>query len=216
MSKKKSFAIFGLGRYGRAIAEELVAHGADVIAIDKDENIVEEASLGLPVCKCADITDSAVIEQLGIANMDVVVIAIASSLDASIMATLLCKEAGVPMVIAKCGSFMHQKILQKIGADKIVFPEAESGARLAKNLLTSNFVDMMELSDKVSIAELEVKKEWLGKNLAELHLRSDYSLNVVAIKKDDNVETEIDPLLPLTKDMKLIVVIKTSKLSSLA
>ena len=216
MSKKKSFAIFGLGRYGRAIAEELVAHGADVIAIDKDENIVEEASLGLPVCKCADITDSAVIEQLGIANMDVVVIAIASSLDASIMATLLCKEAGVPMVIAKCGSFMHQKILQKIGADKIVFPEAESGARLAKNLLTSNFVDMMELSDKVSIAELEVKKEWLGKNLAELHLRSEYSLNVVAIKKDGNVETEIDPFLPLTKDMNLIGVIKTSKLSSLA
>ena len=129
MSKKKSFAIFGLGRYGRAIAEELVAHGADVIAVDKDEDIVEEASLGLPVCKCADITDSAVIEQLGIANMDVVVIAIASSLDASIMATLLCKEAGVPMVIAKCGSFMHQKILQKIGADKIVFPEADSGAR---------------------------------------------------------------------------------------
>ena len=169
MSKKKSFAIFGLGRYGRAIAEELVAHGADVIAVDKDEDIVDEASLGLPVCKCADITDSAVIEQLGIANMDVVVIAIASSLDASIMATLLCKEAGVPMVIAKCGSFMHQKILQKIGADKIVFPEAESGTRLAKNLLTSNFVDMMELSDKVSIAELEVKKEWLGKNLAELH-----------------------------------------------
>ena len=112
MSKKKSFAIFGLGRYGRAIAEELVAHGADVIAVDKDEDIVEEASLGLPVCKCADITDSAVIEQLGIANMDVVVIAIASSLDASIMATLLCTEAGVPMVIAKCGSFMHQKILQ--------------------------------------------------------------------------------------------------------
>ena len=216
MSKKKSFAIFGLGRYGRAIAEELVARGADVIAVDKDEDIVEEASLGLPVCKCADITDSAVIEQLGIANMDVVVIAIASSLDASIMATLLCKEAGVPMVIAKCGSFMHQKILQKIGADKIVFPEAESGARLAKNLLTSNFVDMMELSDKVSIAELEVKKEWLGKNLAELHLRSEYSLNVVAIKKDGNVETEIDPFLPLTKDMKLIVVIKTSKLSSLA
>ena len=216
MSKKKSFAIFGLGRYGRAIAEELVAHGADVIAVDKDEDIVEEASLVLPVCKCADITDSAVIEQLGIANMDVVVIAIASSLDASIMATLLCKEAGVPMVIAKYGSFMHQKILQKIGADKIVFPEAESGARLAKNLLTSNFVDMMELSDKVSIAELEVKKEWLGKNLAELHLRSEYSLNVVAIKKDGNVETEIDPFLPLTKDMKLIVVIKTSKLSSLA
>ena len=216
MSKKKSFAIFGLGRYGRAIAEELVAHGADVIAVDKDEDIVEEASLVLPVCKCADITDSAVIEQLGIANMDVVVIAIASSLDASIMATLLCKEAGVPMVIAKCGSCMHQKILQKIGADKIVFPEAESGARLAKNLLTSNFVDMMELSDKVSIAELEVKKEWLGKNLAELHLRSEYSLNVVAIKKDGNVETEIDPFLPLTKDMKLIVVIKTSKLSSLA
>ena len=216
MSKKKSFAIFGLGRYGRAIAEELVNHGADVIAVDKDEELVEEASLILPVCKCADITDSAVIEQLGIANMDVVIIAIASSLDASIMATLLCKEAGVPMVIAKCGSFMHQKILQKIGADKIVFPEAESGMRLAKNLLTSSFVDMMELSDKVSVAELEVKKEWLGKNLAELHLRSEYSLNVVAIKKDDNVETEIDPLLPLTKDMKLIVVIKTSKLASLA
>ena len=176
MSINKTYAVFGLGRYGLSVAKELTRSGAEVIAVDKDKNLVNEAIGFVPVCKCADVTDPDVIKQLGIANIDVVIIAMADSLEAGVMATTLCKEAGVPTVIAKCGNEMHQKILSRVGADKTVFPESESGTRLAKNLLSSGFVDIMELSKGVSVIELDVKPEWVGKNLIELDLRKKYRL----------------------------------------
>ena len=136
---KKTYAVFGLGRYGEAVAKELVAHGMDVIAVDADERIVNAVADELPICKCADITDPDVIRQLAIANVDVVIIAMANNLEASVMAVTLCKEVGVETVIAKCANEMHQKILTRVGADKVIFPEKESGVRLAKNLISSGF-----------------------------------------------------------------------------
>ncbi|MBQ7980882.1 MAG: TrkA family potassium uptake protein [Oscillospiraceae bacterium] len=130
----KTYAVFGLGRYGQAVAKELINHGAEVIAVDIDEEIVNDAVSEIPFCKCADVTDIEVIKQLGIANVDVVIIAMADSLEASVMATMLCKEVGVEKVIVKCGNDMNCRILEKIGADKVVFPEMESGVRLAKIL----------------------------------------------------------------------------------
>ena len=215
MSIHQTYAVFGLGRYGRAIAKELVDSGAEVLAVDTDEEIVNEASADIPLCKCADITEPEVIKQLGISNIDVVIIATASNLEASVMATMLCKEAGVKMVIAKCANEMHQKILSRVGADKVVFPEKESGVRLAKNLLSSGFVDIIELSKDVSMIELDVKSEWVGKTLVELNLRKKYSINVVAIKQNGDVNIDIDPHTILTDNMNLIVVANVSKLSKL-
>ena len=128
---KKTYAVFGLGRSGIAVARELVENGMEVIAVDSDERIVSSAADDLPICKCADITDPDVIRQLGISNVDVVVIAMANNLEASVMAVTLCKEIGVKTVIAKCANEMHQKILTRVGADQVVFPEYESGIRLA-------------------------------------------------------------------------------------
>jgi trk system potassium uptake protein TrkA len=215
MSMKKSYAVFGLGRYGIAVATELADNGAEVIAVDCDERIVNAAAAELPICKCADITDPEVIRQLGIANVDVVIIAMANNLEASVMAVTLCKEIGVKTVIAKCANEMHQKILSRVGADKVVFPENESGIRLAKNLLSSGFVDMVSLAKNVSMIELDVKPEWCGKNLIELNLRKKYSINVVALRKGNMVSVDIDPHARLQAEDKLIVIANTEKLAKL-
>ena len=215
MSIHKSYAVFGLGRYGLAVAKELAESGADVLAVDADMALVEDASAELAVCKCADITDPDVIRQLGIANVDVVIVAMAGNLEASVMAVTLCKEAGVPTVIAKCGSEMHRRILKRVGADQVVFPENESGVRLAKNLLSSGFVDIIELTRSVSMVELDIRPDWEGKSLLELGLRKKYSINVVAIRCGGKVSTDIDPHIPLSADMRLIVIADTSRLSRL-
>ena len=212
---KKTYAVFGLGRYGTAVAQELVENGMEVIAVDMSEQIVNAAANVLPICKCADITDPDVISQLGIANVDVVIVAMANNLEASVMAVTLCKEAGVKTVVAKCANAMHQKILDRVGADQVVFPENESGIRLAKNLLSSGFVDMASLAKNVSIIELDVKPEWEGKNLIELNLRKKYSINVVALRKKETVSVDIDPHTPLMASDKLIVIANTEKLSKL-
>lgn len=215
MSIHKSYAVFGLGRYGRAVAEELINNGMEVLAVDIDQSNVDNAVGTIPVCKCADITDPEVIKRLGISNIDVVIVAMASNLEASVMAVTLCKEAGVENVIVKCGNEMHQKILSRVGADKVIFPEKESGTRLAKNLLTSGFVEMIELSNEVSMVELDVKEEWIGKSLIELSLRKKYSINVVAIRKGTQINTTVEPAMPLEKGMQLIVIADTLKLKKL-
>lgn len=215
MGINQSYAVFGLGRYGRAVAKELVDNGAEVLAVDVNEELVNDAIADIPYCKCADITEPEVIKQLGIANIDVVIIAMASSLEASVMATMLCKEIGVKIVIAKCATDMDCKILSKVGADRVVFPESESGIRLAKNLLSSGFVDIMDLSNDVSMIELEVRPEWDGKSLPELNLRKKYSINVVAIIHDGTVDTDIDPEKPLSRSMRLIVIANPSRLRKL-
>lgn len=215
MAINKTYAVFGLGRYGFAVAKELVNSGAEVLAVDINQEKVDDYSEFLPICKCADVTDEAVIKNLGVSNVDVVIIAMASNLEASVMAVTLCKEVRVETVIVKCSSEMHGKILTRVGADRVVIPETESGARLAKNLLSAGFIDVIELSKGVSMFEIEVKPEWVGKNLLELKLRKKYSINVVALIDNDTVCTDIDPELPLTQTMKLIVIANTQKLDKL-
>lgn len=215
MSINKTYAIFGLGKYGRAVAKELVNNGIDVIAIDKHEEIVNDAAIDIPLCKCADVTDPEVLNQLDIGSVDVVIICMAENLEATVMAITLCKEAGVPTVIAKCSEEIHQRIFSKVGADKVVFPETESGARLAKNLLSNGFIDIMGLSKDVSMVEIPVKSEWVGKNLIELDLRKKYALNVVALINNDDVITNVDPNTPLKENSMLIVIANTKMLKNL-
>ena len=158
------------------------------------------------------MTDAEVITRLGIGSIDTVIVCMASNLEASVMAVTLCKEAGVKNVIAKCSNEMHQKILLRVGADKVVFPEHESGIRLAKNLLSSGFIDMISLSNDVSIVEIDVKNEWCGKNLIELNLRKKYGFNIVAIKKGEKVTIDINPEQVLDAQTTLIVIANTTKL----
>lgn len=215
MSINKSYAVFGLGNYGFAVAKELVNNGADVIAVDIDENIVNSAVTDIPYCRCADITDLEVIKQLGISNVDIVVVAMANNLESSVMSVILCKEVGVKTVIAKCADEMQGKILSKVGADKIVYPENESGVRLAKNLLSAGFVDVIDLSDDISVIEFPVKEKWIGKTIIELDLRKKLAINIIAIRNGEDMLINVDPTIQLTKEMQLVVIINKSKISKL-
>lgn len=215
MGTKKTYAVLGLGRYGTAVAKELVENGKEVIAVDRNQKNVNDAAAYLPVCKCADVTDAEVLARLDIGNVDTVIICMASNLEASVMAVTLCKEAGVKTVITKCANEMHQKILLRVGADCVVFPENESGIRLAKNLVSSGFVDMISLSKDVSVVEIDVKDEWCGKNLIELNLRKKYGFNIVAIKKGGKVNVNVNPEQVLDSETTLIVIANTAKLGRL-
>ncbi|MCR5577166.1 MAG: TrkA family potassium uptake protein [Oscillospiraceae bacterium] len=215
MSIHQSYAVFGLGRYGKAVAHGLVSSGADVLAVDINEDIVNAAVPGIPCCKCADTTDPEALRQLGIADIDVVIIAMANHLEESVMTAMLCKEMGVKTVIAKCASEMNCRILRKVGADRAVFPERESGVRLAKNLMSAGFLDIIELSGDVSILEIDVRPEWVGKSLLELELRKRHRLNVVAIVQNGKTQTDIDPEEPLAADMKLVVIANVEKMNRL-
>lgn len=215
MSIHKSYAIFGLGRYGSSVAKELSAGGAEVLAVDHNETIVNSAIAEIPFCKCADVTDPEVIRQLGVANFDVVIVAMASNLEASVMAIMHCKAAGVKTVIAKCANEIHGSIFEKVGADQVVFPEIESGRRLAKNLLSSGFVDVIELSEDVSMVEIDVKPEWAGQTLVDLNLRRKYGVNVIALRQGDALRINIDPAMKLSTSMKLVVIANASKIKKI-
>lgn len=215
MSNRKSYAVFGLGRYGRAVALELVAGGAEVLAVDLDEATVNSLAGEIPLCKCADVTDPDVLRQLDIGSMDTVIIAMADSLEASVMATMLCKEMGVGTVITKCSNDMHRKILTRVGADQVVFPESESGVRLAKNLLSAGFVDLLELGRDVSMVEISMRPEWVGKTLLELNLRRKYGINIVAIRRGEELVINIDPEKPLAKEARLLVIANPARLNKL-
>ncbi len=215
MSIHQSYAVFGLGRYGRSVARELVRSGAEVLAVDRNEAVVNGLIGELPLCKCADITDPEVFKALDIGGMDVVIIAMAENLEAAVMATMLCKEAGVPQVIVKCANEMHCRILSKVGADQVVVPEYESGTRLAKNLLSAGFIDMVDLAENISVLHFDIRPEWIGKTLTELNLRKKYGINVVAMEQGGKVSTEIDPTLPLQKEMQLIIIADPAKLKKI-
>ena len=215
MSINKSYAVFGLGRYGIAVAKELVNNGADVLAVDIDEDIVNSAVADIPFCRCADITDPEVIKQLGISNVDVVIVAMANNLEASVMSVILCKEAGVKMVIAKCADEMQGKILYKVGADKVVYPEYESGVRLAKNLLSAGMVDIIDLSEDISVIEIPVREKWVGKTLIELDLRKKYAINIIAIRNGEDILINVDPNVQLSSEMQLVVIINKTNINKL-
>lgn len=215
MSINKSYAVFGLGRYGYAVAKELVKSGADVLAIDKDENLVNSAIKDIPYCKCAEVSDIETMRQLGIANVDVVIVAMATHLEASVLTIMLSKELGVKTIIAKCSDEMQGRIFSKVGADRVVHPESESGIRLAKNLLSSGFVDVIELSGDVSLVELDVKVEWVGKSLVELNLRKKYGINIIAIKELGKLTIDLDPMKPLGENMSIVVIAEAKKLEKI-
>jgi len=215
MGIHKTYAVFGLGRFGYAVAKELTASGAEVLAVDSDEAAVNAVKGEIPLCKCADVTDPEVLDRLGIANIDVVIVAMANSFESAVLATTLCKEIGVKTVIVKCANETHKKILTRVGADRVVFPESESGVRMAKNLVSSGFVDLMELSRGVSMIQLEVRPEWMGKTILELNLRKKYAINVVAIRKGGSVDVNVRPDTVLEGDMKLIVIANSERLNKL-
>lgn len=183
----KQFVVIGLGRFGTSVAQTLYSLGNDVLAIDSDEDRVQSISENVTHAIQADATDENSLRSIGVRNFDVAVVTIGSDLQASVMATLLVKELGVGYTIAKANSELHAKVLYKIGADKVVLPERDMGVRVAHNLVSTNILDYIELSPDSSIAEVISPKEWYGKNLEDLSIRANYGINIVAIKKKEEI-----------------------------
>ena len=203
---KKQYAVFGLGSFGESIAVTLQRLGCEVVAVDNHMERVQEISDSVSYAMKADIGDPDVIRTMGARNLDGVIVAVADDMEASVMATLVSKEMGVPYVMAKAKNKLHATILEKIGADAVIFPEKEMGIRTAKNLVSANFADWIALSSEYSIMEIAVPEDWVGKSLQELEVRRSHDVNVVGIKVDEDVEVNPDPLKPLEAGMVLILV----------
>lgn len=204
---KKSYAVFGLGEFGRSVADELVSAGADVMAVDMDEDRVTEMAKKVTLALQLDATEMQAVESLGLSNMDGVIVAMTGCLEACIMAIMASKEAGVPFVLAKARDSIQAAIFERIGADKIVTPEHEGGVRVARNILAGNFLDFFELSKSIRMVEMTVKKEWIGKNLKNLSLRQKHKLNVVALRRNGELTTDIDPDMPFRETDSILVTI---------
>ena len=183
----KQFVIIGLGRFGSSIAKTLYSLGSDVLAIDLDEDIVQEISDSVTHAVQLDATDENALRSLGIRNFDVAVVTIGDNIQSSIMATLLVKELGVKYIIAKGHSDLHAKVLYKIGADRVILPEKDMGVRVAHNLVSANILDYIELSEDYSVMEIQALEEWTGSTLKDVKLRSKYGINVMAIKRGDEM-----------------------------
>jgi len=188
LMSKRQFIVIGLGRFGTSVAETLYSLGNDVLAVDSDEEVVQEISDTVTHAVQVDANDENSLRALGIRNFDCAVISIGSNIQASILATLLVKELGVKYVIAKATTALHAKVLYKIGADRVVFPERDMGVRVAHNLVSSNILDYIELSPDYSIAEVVSPEEWHNKTLGELNIRAQYGINVMAIKRDNDID----------------------------
>ncbi|HHY92735.1 MAG TPA: TrkA family potassium uptake protein [Firmicutes bacterium] len=181
---KRQFAVIGLGRFGSSVARTLFSMGYDVLALDVDEQRVQDLSKVVTHAVQGDAREEETLRAVGIRNFDVVIVAIGQDIQSSILITVLLKELGVKCVVAKAQNELHAKVLYKVGADKVVFPERDMGARLARNMVAANVLDYIQLSPDYSIVEIATSEAWQGKTLRELNLRARFGINVLAIKRD--------------------------------
>lgn len=213
---KKEFVVFGLGRFGRSVATTLAEGGCEVMVVDDDEDKIHEIADYVTYAIRADVTEADSLATLGIGNFDGAVVAIGKNLEASVMVTILVKEMGVPYVLAKAQNELHAKVLKKVGADMVIFPEKETGIRIANNLLMGNFFDAVELSATFSMMELDVLSEWIGHSLRDLNLRAKNKINVIAIKRNDQLNINPDADMPLEINDVLVIIGKNEILNKLA
>lgn len=205
----KNFVVIGCGRFGRAIATTLYKLGHDVLAIDSNEEIIQNIAGDVTKAVTSQI-DEQVLREIGVPNCDVAIVSMGSDIESSVITTLLLKEMKIPYIVCKASTEIHEKILYKIGADRVVSPERDSGIKIAKNLVSDNVLDKIDLDPDYAIFELITPKSWIGKSLIELNVRKEYNLNVVAIKKDDDFVITPNPEEPL-KENDIILLLGEKK-----
>lgn len=202
----KSYCVIGLGRFGLNLSKELIKLGHEVMVIDKDKNALKQVTDLATYAIEANVLNEAALREAGIGNYECVIVGTAEEPQVAIMATMIAKESGVPMVVAKASDDLHARVLKRVGADKIVFPEKESGIRLAHLLGSKGIVDFIPLDEGVSIVEMVPKKEWWDKTLLELDLRRKYKISVIAIKNGGRVNTVPQAESKITRHDTLIVI----------
>jgi trk system potassium uptake protein TrkA len=211
---RKQFVVIGLGRFGSSVAKTLSQMDFEVLAIDHREELIQEMSAITTHAVQADSTDEEALRALGIRNFDVAVVAIGEDIQASILTTLILKEMGVSTIVVKAVNDLHGKVLKKIGADKVIFPERDMGQRVAHHLISSNILDHIELSADYSIVEIKVSRQMVGLSLKQLDIRAKYECNVIAVKENEKLIIPPSADDPLKSEDILIVVGKNDNLQT--
>lgn len=210
---KKEFAVIGLGRFGSSIVQELRELDANVLAIDKDEDIVNEYKDIVTEAIIGNTTDEAVLRSVGITNFDHVIVAIGENIQSSILTTLILKDLGVEKVTVKAQNEYHGRVLEKIGADHVIHPERDIGRLLAHRIVSSHTLDILEISDEHSIVEFKTTKKLNNKSILNLGFREKYEVSILAIKRGDQIIVNPDPVIKLMSDDVLILIGKDTDLS---
>ena len=183
----KSFVVIGLGRFGTRIARKLFSMDCEVLAIDLDNEKVQQIADNVTQAVMADASDKDVLRALGVRNCDCAIVCIASNLSASIIITMNLKELDVPFICAKAQGTMHQRILENLGADSVVIPEREMADRLAKKLVEPNILDVIEISENYSLVEEQAPAAWYNKSIKELSVRARLGINIIAVKNGSDI-----------------------------
>ncbi|HYF79758.1 MAG TPA: TrkA family potassium uptake protein [Symbiobacteriaceae bacterium] len=184
---RKRYAVIGLGRFGASVAKTLTEMGQYVLAVDTDQDLVDSLSSRIQRVVRADTTDPAALRALRIAEYDTVVVAIGDDVEASVITCLNCKDAGVRSIVAKAQDDAHGRVLERLGVDRVVYPQRDMGARVAHNISAGGLIDFVRLSDQYGMAELEAPEVLVGQTLGESDMRNRYGLNVMAIKRGNRV-----------------------------
>jgi len=182
---KKQFAVLGLGRFGSKIARELYFKKQEVIAMDKDETVIQNLKDQVTHAYSGDITDEGALKEAGVADCDVAIIAESSDIESNIIAAQVCKSLGIPKVICKAHNTIHGKILQKLQVDEIVFPEQDTAIKLVNRLTSSGVLDYFDIGEHVHIVGTKPKDKWVGKSIAALDLREKHNVTVIAIRRGE-------------------------------
>ena len=210
-----SFCVIGLGRFGLNVSRELIQMGHEVMVIDKSKQALLQISDIATYAIEADVLTEGSLNEVGIGNFDFVIIATAVEPQAAIMSTMIAKEAGVPLVIAKASSDLHARVLKRVGADRIIFPEKETAIRLAHLLDNRGIVDFIPLGNDITIVEMVPLSAWVDKKLKELDLRQKYHISIVAIKKGSEVNAVPHADSKISAGDTLIVIGKSSDIENI-
>ncbi|MDD3334707.1 MAG: TrkA family potassium uptake protein [Eubacteriales bacterium] len=214
--KSKQYLVFGLGRFGTSLARSLCSLGQEVLAVDADEELVNDIAPYVTQAVQLDATDETALSTLGIKNFDGAIVSIGQNTRDSILVCVLLKEMGIPYLVAKATDDLHAKVLRKIGVDRVVFPERDMGARLARSIITPTVLELMDLSDDYQIMEIVLPSQWAGESLISIDVRRKYGVNILAIHRNDRFLVSPAPDMPFAAGDTLLVMGKKTDIEGLA
>ena len=213
--KNKQYLVFGLGRFGSSMARALCAQGQEVLAVDSDQELVNQIAPHVTQALQLDATDEEALRSLGVKNFDAAVVAIGQNTRDSILVSVLLKEMCIPYLVAKANDDLHAKVLRKIGADRVIFPERDMGARLARSIITPNVLELMNLSDDYQIMEIRVPERWVGDTIIGVNVRRKYGVNILAIHRADRFLVSPAPDMAFVEGDTLLVMGKREDIERL-
>ena len=215
MKKVKQFLVLGLGSFGNSVAKTICDLGHEVLAVDGDAEKVERATEFATQAVQANIIDESTLKSMGIRNFDACVVAIGEDLKASILVCMMLKDLDAKYIIAKANDNIHAKVLRQLGVDRVVFPERDTGIRVANTMVTKNVLDLMDLQDDYRVAEIHVPEEWCGKTIVDVDVRKKYKINVLAINREDDFIVSPPPATTFKNNDNIIVLGKSEDIEDL-